>query len=133
MPHAAPRIDAPSLKIIISDKNELAIIDVREDGQFGLSHLLLAVSVPYSLLEARILPLVPRRAARMVLIDANDGIADKAAIRLAALGYSDISILEGGVESWDVAGFELFKGVNVPSKAFAEVVEHECGTPTISA
>ena len=133
MPHAAPRIDAPSLKIIISDKNELAIIDVREDGQFGLSHLLLAVSVPYSLLEARILPLVPRRAARMVLIDANDGIADKAAIRLAALGYSDISILEGGVESWEVAGFELFKGVNVPSKAFAEVVEHECGTPTISA
>jgi rhodanese-related sulfurtransferase len=133
MTTAAPRIDAQSLKAIIDDNKELAIIDVREDGQFGLSHLLLAVSVPYSLLEARILPLVPRKATRMVLMDAGDGISDKAAARLAALGYSNISILDGGVESWGAAGFELFMGVSVPSKAFAEVVEHECGTPAISA
>ena len=31
------------------------------------------------------------------------------------------------------AGFELFSGVNVPSKAFGEFVEHESGTPSISA
>ncbi len=31
------------------------------------------------------------------------------------------------------AGFELFSGVNVPSKAFGELVEHEGGTPSISA
>ena len=129
----APRIDAPILKTMIGDKSELAIIDVREDGQFGLSHLLLAVSVPYSVLEARIIPLVPRRATRIILIDANDGVADKSAARLAALGYSAVSILDGGVESWGAAGFELFMGINVPSKAFAEVVEHECGTPAISA
>ncbi|MBT5108718.1 MAG: thiosulfate sulfurtransferase [Rhodospirillaceae bacterium] len=133
MTSAAPRIDAKTLKAIIGDKDELAIIDVREDGQFGLSHLLLAVPVPYSVLEARIIPLVPRRATRVVLIDAGDGVADKAAARLAAMGYGEISILDGGVESWNAAGFELFMGVNVPSKAFAEVVEHECGTPAISA
>ena len=27
----------------------------------------------------------------------------------------------------------LFKGVNVPSKTFGELVEHECMTPSISA
>src|SRR3954471_20554202 len=35
--------------------------------------------------------------------------------------------------SWGAAGFELFTGVNVPSKAFGELVEHRCGTPHIAA
>ena len=30
-------------------------------------------------------------------------------------------------------GLELFSGVNVPSKAFGEFVEHACGTRSISA
>jgi rhodanese-related sulfurtransferase len=125
--------DAQTLKSMINDGDELALIDVREAGQFGVSHLLLAVPVPYSLLEARITTLIPRMATRTVLIDAGDGIADKAATALGAMGYSDIAILTGGVESWGAAGFELFMEENVPSKAFAEVVEHECDTPSISA
>jgi rhodanese-related sulfurtransferase len=127
------QIDAQTLKSTINDGAELALIDVREAGQFGVSHLLLAVPVPYSLLEARIAPLIPRKATRIVLIDAGDGIADKASAALSAMEFSDISILTGGVESWGAAGFELFMGENVPSKAFAEVVEHECDTPSISA
>ena len=35
--------------------------------------------------------------------------------------------------AWKTAGFELFTGVNVPSKAFGELVEHRCGTPHIAA
>ena len=35
--------------------------------------------------------------------------------------------------AWEAAGYELFSGVNVPSKAFGEFVEHESGTPSISA
>ena len=67
--------DAQTLKSMINDGDELALIDVREAGQFGVSHLLLAVPVPYSLLEARITTLIPRMATRTVLIDAGDGIA----------------------------------------------------------
>ena len=48
-------------------------------------------------------------------------------------GYTDVSVLEGGVEAWEAAGFPVYSGVHVPSKAFAEVVEHEYGTPWISA
>src|SRR5205085_2546414 len=39
----------------------------------------------------------------------------------------------GGVAAWAGAGFELFSGVNVPSKAFGEFVEHAAGTPSIAA
>ena len=35
--------------------------------------------------------------------------------------------------AWEAAGFPVYSGVHVPSKAFAEVVEHEYGTPWISA
>ena len=43
------------------------------------------------------------------------------------------SMLDGGNAGWEAAGYELFSGVNVPSKAFGELVEHENGTPSISA
>ena len=42
-------------------------------------------------------------------------------------------ICEGGIAAWEEAGLELFSGVNVPSKAFGEFVEHASRTPSISA
>jgi rhodanese-related sulfurtransferase len=42
-------------------------------------------------------------------------------------------VLAGGVKAWEEAGFPVYSGVHVPSKAFAEVVEHEYSTPWISA
>ena len=42
-------------------------------------------------------------------------------------------VLDGGVAAWADAGFELFSGVNVPSKAFGEFVEHASATPSIAA
>jgi len=79
------------------------------------------------------LSLVPRKSVRMVLIDAGDGTAQKAARRLAGMDYTGMSILEGGNAAWAAAGFEVFQGVNVPSKAFGEVVEHDADTPRIPA
>src|SRR6202030_3822950 len=48
-------------------------------------------------------------------------------------GYIDVAVLEGGVKAWEASGFPIYSGIHVPSKAFAEVVEHEYGTPWISA
>jgi rhodanese-related sulfurtransferase len=44
-----------------------------------------------------------------------------------------VRILAGGVAAWAAAGFELFSGVNVPSKAFGEFIEHAARTPAIAA
>jgi len=41
-------------------------------------------------------------------------------------------MLDGGIASWTDAGFSIYNGVHVPSKAFAEVIEHEVGTPWIT-
>src|ERR1700681_345665 len=99
---------------MIADGGELALVDVREELIFSQRHLLLARSVPLSRFELRFAQLVPRRATRIVLCDAGEGPADHAAAILARNGYTDVSVLDGGVEAWATAGFELFSGVNVP-------------------
>ena len=118
---------------MIGDGGELALVDVREELIFSQRHLLLARSIPLSRLELKFAQLVPRRATRIVLCDGGDDAAGRAAAILARNGYSDVSILEGGVDAWAAAGYELFSGVNVPSKAFGEYIEHESGTPNIAA
>ena len=118
---------------MIDDGGELALIDVREELIFSQRHLLLARSVPLSRFEMRFAQLVPRRQSRIVLCDDDGGLAAGAAEMLARNGYSDVRILDGGVAAWGAEGYELFSGVNVPSKAFGEYIEHESGTPSIAA
>ena len=127
------QIDAGALHDLLSDPQELALIDVREEATFSRGHLLWAICVPLSQLELRIDSLVPRADVRVVLCDEADGLAERAASRLAELGYVNTSVLDGGIAAWAAAGYELFSGVNVPSKAFGEFVEHAYGTPSIDA
>ena len=127
------RVGAEKLRGMLLDGEELALLDVREERIFSESHLLFARSVPLSRLELRMARLVPRRATRIVLVDDAEGLAERAAKVLARAGYSDLHTLEGGNPAWEAAGYELFSGVNVPSKAFGEFIEHESGTPSISA
>jgi rhodanese-related sulfurtransferase len=121
------------VKAMLADGGELALLDVREELIFSRGHLLHARSLPLSRLELRVRALMPRQATRIVLIDDDDGLAQRAAEILARLGYSDIAFLGGGIAAWTGAGFELFSGINVPSKAFGEFVEHADGTPNIGA
>ena len=112
---------------------ELALLDVREQGAFARAHILLASNAPLSRFEIDVPRLVPRRATPVVLCDGGDGRAERAAAILARHGYSDLAVLEGGVEGWREAGFMLFEGIHVPSKAFGEFVEATCGTPHVTA
>ena len=126
-------VTAPGLRRMILDDEELALLDAREVGTFHDSHLFYASCCALSRLERLAPRLVPRRAARVVVCDAGGGEAARAADRLAHFGYTRVSVLEGGIDAWAAAGFRLFSGVNVPSKAFGEVVEHEFGTPSMTA
>ncbi len=127
------RVSPAALREMLGDGGELALVDVREELIFSQRHLLLARSVPLSRFELKFAQLVPRRTAPIVLCDDGDGLAEEAAAILSRNGYSDVRILIGGADAWAAAGFELFSGVNVPSKAFGEYVEHVRGTPNIVA
>ena len=127
-------IDASTLKGWLSDGGEIALIDVREAGQFGQGHLFFAVPLPYSRFELGLYALVPNRGVRMVLCDGGEeAVAQRAARRAEALGYHGVHVLRDGTAAWQRAGYTLYEGVNVPSKTFGELVEHERHTPRITA
>ena len=132
MPKSRP-VSARVLRDMLSDGGEIALVDVREELIFSRNHLLLARSIPLSRFELKFAQLVPRRGTRIVLCDDDDGLAARAAAILSRHGYTNVTVLDGGVAAWAAAGFELFSGVNVPSKAFGEFIEHANHTPSVSA
>jgi len=123
-----------TLKQWLHDGEEVAVLDVREHGQYGEEHLFYIVSVPYSKLEVEVSRLVPRKNVRMVLVgDEHGALTSKACKRLHAMGYQNIHVLDGAMPAWKKAGLEVFAGVNLPSKAFGELAEHAFNTPRITA
>ncbi len=126
-------IDAPTLKAWLHDGSEIALLDAREEVPFDRRHILMAACVPLGRLEVIVGDSVPRRAARVVWCDDGEGLANRAAARMTGLGYTGVSVLTGGIAAWESAGYRIYSGVHVPSKAFAEVVEHEAHTPWIDA
>jgi rhodanese-related sulfurtransferase len=127
----AKTVTAHAVRAMLTDGGELALLDVREELPYSEAHLLHARSAPLSRLELRLSALVPRAATRIVLTDAGEDLAERAAAALERFGYRDVAVLEGGNAAWEKAGYLLFSGMNVPSKAFGEWVEHR-GTPGIS-
>lgn len=119
--------------LIAADAGEYAVVDVRGERAFSDSHLMHAICIPLGRLEVMIGDLVPRTATPVILTDSGEGLAAKAGERLEALGYSDVRLLDGGTPGWAAAGYEVYGGFNVPSKAFGEFVEHHFGTPSVSA
>ena len=126
------RVSPHDVKSRLTAGGEIALLDVREHGQYGEGHPFFAVPLPYSRLEIDAPRLLPCKTVPIVLMDDGDGVADKAARRLTALGYGDVAAVEGGAPGWAAAGYTLFKGVNLPSKAFGEMVEHARHTPRIT-
>lgn len=127
------RITADELHAGLQGDAEIALLDVREEGTFSNSHILTASNVPLSRFERLVPALVPRRATPIVLCDDDERRTQRAADILAAHGYQDVAILQGGLPSWIAAGHAAFSGVYVPSKAFGEFVEVSYGTPHIDA
>ncbi len=116
-------------------REETALLDVREEDPFAQEHPLWAANLPLSRTEIEAWRRIPRRDTFVVLYGTHEGtdLAPAAARTLAALGYTNVHLLEGGLEGWRAAGGELFRDVNVPSKSFGELVEHERHTPSLSA
>jgi rhodanese-related sulfurtransferase len=127
------RVSAVQLKKLQNDGKELAILDPREEGTYGRGHLLHAVNIPLSKLELNVELLVTRRSTRIVVADGGEGTAERAAVRLKELGYTNLAVLKGGYQAWEQAGYEIFSGMSVPGKAFGEWIAVHYNTPEITA
>jgi rhodanese-related sulfurtransferase len=115
------------------NREEIAFLDVREESPHATGHPLFAANLPLARVELDAYTKLPRRDVPIVTLDGGEGFAESAAERLRALGYSDVGPFDGGLGAWRAAGGEVFIDVNVPSKAFGELMESVCHTPSFSA
>ena len=113
--------------------SEIALIDVREEHEFAQGHPLFAAQIPLRRIDEEARWRIPRLDTPIEVYDNGEGLSRKAAVRLEALGYTDVRELEGGLTAWRDAGYELFEDVNSYSKAFGELVEHRRHTPSLPA
>ena len=111
----------------------LALVDVREHGEYNLAHIPGSSSVPRRQLESRMGRLVPFRGADVVVCDDTGRRAALAARTLERMGYTSVAVLDGGVNRWASLGQPTEWGMNVPSKDFGEKVEVVHHVPTLDA
>src|SRR5262245_58760926 len=127
------QVSVEDLIRIRSDGKPHALIDVRETAEYNLAHIAGSCSVPRRLLELRMQELVPFAGTRTIVCD-DDGRRAALAVRtLEAMGFSDVSMLTGGLNRWVSDEQPTEWGVNVPSKDFGEKLLLTQHVPEITA
>ena len=117
-------------------RQEIAILDVREEDPFAQCHPLFAANLPLGRIEVDAWTRLPRLDTFIVVYGTafnGDDLALPAARTLKRMGYTNVHLLAGGLQGWQDAGGEVFRDVNVPSKSFGELVESKRHTPSLSA
>src|SRR6185312_11935038 len=114
-------------------RQEIALLDMRTEAAFATGHPLFAANMAAERIALEAAARLPRKDVPIALYDAGEGLVASAAKAFAALGYTDVRALDGGLEAWRNAGFEIFTDVNSYAKAFGELVETRRHTPSMPA
>ena len=137
----ADKLDANDQRFISSEwvrarlisRQELALVDVREEDPFAKAHPLFASNFPLTSIELDAYRRIPRRSTPIVVYDNQEGLAERAVQTFKSMGYEFVRELRGGLKGWVQSGGEIFQDVNVPSKSFGELVQEKKQTPKVSA
>ena len=128
-----PKISVQQLAEAIQAPEELAVLDPRDHNAYHAGHIFWAASLRPQNAESEAHKLVPRRSARIVVTDDGNGEGRELYGVLKQNGWTDIGLLDGGTQAWIEKGYEVYSGVNVPSKLFGELVERHYQTPHVQA
>jgi rhodanese-related sulfurtransferase len=128
-----PAVTPCQIRCMLLMREEIALLDLRHEAIFATGHPLFAANMAADRIALEAEARLPRKDVPIVLYDAGEGLVSQAADRFAALGYTNIRQLEGGLEAWGKAGFEIFQDVNSYAKAFGELVESRRHTPSLAA
>ena len=98
-------IDVSAIRQLLASDLEVALIDIREAGEFGTGHALLAVNLPWSQLEVRARATLPRIDHPVIVQDQHGGERARRAVqRLQLLGYRDVRLARGNRSGDPVSG-----------------------------
>src|SRR5258708_36108309 len=119
-----PAIMPSDVRIVLSFREDIALLDVRHEAAFATGHPLFAANMAAGRIALEAEARLPRKDVPIVVYDAGEGLVAEAADRLAASGYANIRQLDGGLKGWQQAGYQLFQDGNSYANAFGELVGH---------
>ena len=126
-------ISAKDLNALLHGKSKFALIDVREAGEYNSSHIADSSLISRKELEFRMDVSAPVKSEHIVMCDDDGRRATLAAVTLERMGFSNVSVLDRGINQWSTEGFPTEWGSNVISKDFGERMEVEHHVPEIEA
>ena len=97
-------ITASQVRTALLLREEIALLDVRHEAAFATGHPLFAANMAAGRIALEAETRLPRKDVPIVIYDAGEGLVAEAADRLAALGYSNVRALEGGLQAWKDGG-----------------------------
>ena len=124
---------AHELRSLLSSQKEFALLDVRDAGNYNSAHIPDASLLPRHRIEYDLLTLVPYRGAPLIFCDDAEQQTPLAAATARRMGYTRVSVLEGGINRWTSLDLPTEWGTNVPSKDFGERMEVEHRVPEIDS
>jgi rhodanese-related sulfurtransferase len=128
-----PPVTPSHIRRALLFREEIVLLDLRHEAAFATGHPLFAANMAADRIELEAEIRLPCKNVPIVVYDAGEGLVSLAADRLSALGYTNVRQLDGGLQAWRTAGYELFQDVNSYAKAFGELVEHRKHTPSLPA
>lgn len=81
------------------------VVDVRAKNEYDAEHIQGAISIPAGQLAARAKRLP--KSKRIIFYGSDGEVAERAALELQALGFTDVAVLEGGYQAWLDAGLPV--------------------------
>ena len=107
-------IEAGSLKGRLEQRDGPLLLDVRTAGDFvgPLGHIPGARNIPLEELTARLAELGPSKQQALTLVCRTHKRSQAAALQLRQAGFSDVSILRGGMEQWNRERFTVARETN---------------------
>ena len=103
------RLGAAQLTALINRENAL-VVDLRPIGDFDKGHIAGSKNVQMSQFDPENKQLAPAKALPVVLVCKVGASATAAAKRLRKAGFSNVSVLDGGIQAWQAADLPLVKG-----------------------
>jgi rhodanese-related sulfurtransferase len=130
----APSVTASQVRCALLLREEIALLDLRHEAAFATGHPLFAANMAAERIALEAATRLPRKDVPVVVYDNGEGlVAQAATAQFRALGFSDVRQLDGGLQAWWMAGYQLFQDVNSYAKAFGELVESRRHTPSLPA
>jgi rhodanese-related sulfurtransferase len=97
------KLVTPAGAVALMNGDDTIVIDVRESHEFSAGHIEDARHIPLGKIDDRAYELLESKASPVIVACQSGTRSPQACRKLAALGFSDVYELQGGMVAWEEA------------------------------